>query len=34
MARKTKRYEFLDNLEVNKESFLREDPSIILIIMK
>lgn len=33
MKRKTKRYEFLDKLEVNKESFLREEPSIGLITM-
>ena len=33
MARKTKRYEYFDSLEVNKESFLREDPSIGLITM-
>ena len=33
MKRKTKRYEYLDSLEVNKESFIREDPSIGLVTM-
>lgn len=33
MKRKTKRYEYLDSLEINKESFIREDPSIGLVTM-
>ena len=31
--RQTKRYEYLDSLEINKESFIREDASIGLICM-